>query len=181
MDRLDDMMIVAPGPGDAAALAQVHVTAWRETYADLLPAAYLEQMNVGRHARRWRGQLMAAASPEIVLAAEGREGLVGYCSGYARGEAPAEVNTLYVVRSAQKRGLGRRLLAGAARVLAARGGRSLNLWVLNGNVEARGFYEHLGGVAIAERAVRGWGGGHRETAMHWRDITRLTAAADLGR
>jgi len=178
MERLDDMVIVAAGPGDAAALAEVHVTAWRETYRGLLPAAYLAQMNTGLYARRWRRQLMAARPPEIVLAAEGRDGLVGYCAGQTRSDgASAEVSTLYVLEAVQKRGLGRRLLAASARVLQARGAASLSLWVLNGNVPARGFYEHLGGVAVAERAVRGWGGGYRETAYHWADIKPLTQMA----
>src|SRR5271157_2298979 len=174
MERLDDMVIVAAGPGDSAALAEVHVTAWRETYGGLLPSAYLAQMNTGLYARRWRRRLMAARPPEIVLAAEGRDGLVGYCAGQTRGDAAsAEVSTLYVVRAAQKLGLGRRLLAASARVLRARDAASLSLWVLNGNTAARGFYQHLGGVAVAERAVRGWGGGFRETAYHWADIESL--------
>ncbi len=178
MERLDDMNIVAAGPGDAAALAEVHVTAWRETYRGLLPAAYLAQMNTGLYARRWRRQLMAARPPEIVLAAERREGLVGYCAGQvATAEASAEVSTLYVLQAAQKLGLGRKLLAASARVLKARGAASLTLWVLNGNVPARGFYEHLGGVAVAEQAVRGWGGGYRETAYRWADIEALTRMA----
>jgi ribosomal protein S18 acetylase RimI-like enzyme len=178
MERLDDMVIVAAGPGDAAALAEVHVTAWRETYRGLLPAAYLAQMNVGLYARRWRRQLMAARPPEIVLAAEGRDGLVGYCAGQTRPDGGvAEVSTLYVLQAAQKLGLGRRLLAASARVLQARGAGSLSLWVLNGNAPARGFYEHLGARAVAERAVRGWGGGYRETAYHWADIDRLTRMA----
>jgi len=178
MERLDDMVIIAAGPGDAAALAEVHVTAWRETYRGLLPAPYLAQMNIGLYARRWRRQLMAARPPEVVLAAEGREGLVGYCAGQAGVDgAPAEVSTLYVLQAAQKLGLGRRLLAASARVLQARGAGALSLWVLNGNVPARGFYEHIGGVAVAERAVRGWGGGYRETAFHWADINLLAHMA----
>jgi ribosomal protein S18 acetylase RimI-like enzyme len=134
-------------------------------------------MNTGLYARRWRRQLMAARPPEIVLAAEGRDGLVGYCAGQARADGGAEVSTLYVLRSAQKLGLGRRLLAASARVSQARGAGSLSLWVLNGNAPARGFYEHLGGVAVAERAVRGWGGGYRETAFHWAEIDRLARMA----
>jgi GNAT superfamily N-acetyltransferase len=174
MERLDEIVIVAAGPRDAAALAEVHVTAWRETYRDLLPPTYLAQMNASLYARRWRRQLMAAHPPEIVLAAEGRDGLVGYSAGQTRAEgASAEVSTLYVIQAAQKLGLGRRLLAASACVLRARGAGSLSLWVLNGNAAARGFYEHLGGVAVAERAVRGWGGGYRETAYHWADIGSL--------
>src|SRR5258707_7610417 len=144
MERLDDMVIVAAGPGDAAALAEVHVTAWRETYRGLLPAAYLAQMNAGLYARRWRRQLMAAHPPEIVLAAEGRDGLVGYCAGQTRGdEASAEVSTLYVLQTVQKLGLGRRLLAASAPVLPARGAGSLRLLVPDGNTAAPGLLEQL--------------------------------------
>jgi ribosomal protein S18 acetylase RimI-like enzyme len=178
MERLDDMMIVVPGPGDAVALAEVHVRAWRETYADLLPDLYLRRMNAQLYARRFRRQLTAARPSEWLLAAEGRAGLVGYCAGQRRADHPmAEVSTLYLVRKAQKLGLGRRLLGAMARVLEARGALSLRLWVLDGNDAARGFYEHLGGAVGPHRPVLGWGGGFHETAFVWDDITRLSAVA----
>ncbi len=178
MQRLDDILIIAAGPGDAADLAEVHVRAWRETYAGLLPAAYLAQMNPRLHARRWRRQLDAARSSEIVLAAEGRQGLVGYCAGLSgAADGEAEVSTLYVLRSMQRLGLGRRLLGAAARVLQARGAERLTLWVLNGNLPAQAFYDHLGGEVAAERPVRGWGGGYRESAYRWADIGELAGMA----
>ncbi len=169
MQRLDDILIIAAGPGDAADLADVHVRAWRETYAGLLPAPYL-------HARRWRRQLDSERPPEIVLAAEGRQGLVGYCAGSVLAETGgAEVSTLYVLRSVQGLGLGRRLLGAAAKVLQARGATTLTLWVLDGNQPARDFYEHLGGEESADRPVQGWGGGYRESAYRWGDIGLLAA------
>jgi ribosomal protein S18 acetylase RimI-like enzyme len=176
MQRLDDILIVPAGPGDAPSLGEVHVRAWRETYAGLLPAGYLAQMNPHLYARRWRRQLTLARPPELVLAAEGREGLVGYCAGRAGAEGVAEVSTLYLLRTAQKLGLGRRLLAVTAKTLRAQGAAMLELWVLSGNIRARGFYEHLGGEAAGARPVRGWGGDLRETAYRWRNIGDL---ADL--
>ena len=144
MERLADTVIFPAGPGDAAALAKVHIESWRETYRGLLPQAYLASMDPRIHARRWRLQLTRARPQDLVLAAEGRGGLIGYCAGaMSTGEASAsraEVFTLYLVLSAQRAGLGRRLLTSAARVFSARGARSLELWVLNGNTRARGFY-----------------------------------------
>ena len=140
------------GPGDAGDLARVHVQAWRETYPDLLPKAYLDGLSVPRHARLWRRRLMS--THEVTLAAEGADSLVGYCSGgEARGRVDglAEITTLYLLREAQGLGLGRRLLTDTARVLAARGAVSLVIWVLRDNVKARGFYEHLGGRLDAAR------------------------------
>jgi ribosomal protein S18 acetylase RimI-like enzyme len=84
------------------------------------------------------------------------------------------VSTLYVLRSAQRLGLGRRLLGAAARVLQANGADALTLWVLDGNRPARAFYERLGGVETAQRPVRGWGGGLRESAFRWDDIASLS-------
>lgn len=192
MESLADFFILPAGPGDADALARVHVRAWRETYAGLLPGGYLAAMNPRLHARRWRHQLTRARAGEVVLAAEGVGGLVGYCAGAlsqaspsmgeALGEgepaegaetvaaAEAEIHTLYIVRPAQRLGLGRRLMAGAARALAAQGARRLTIWALDGNIPAHAFYAQRGGRLIGRRAVRGWGGGLTEAAYRWEDI-----------
>jgi ribosomal protein S18 acetylase RimI-like enzyme len=179
MERLAQHVILPAGPGDSGALGEVHVRAWRETYSGLLPAAYLAAMRPEIHAARWRRQLSAETLGEVVLAVEGAHGLVGYsASGLlaAKGRpADAEVFTLYLLKSAQGRGLGARLLGAAASALAAQDAKSVVIWVLSGNRAARGFYAHLGGRVLGERAVRGWGGGLTETAYHWDDIRRLTA------
>ncbi len=174
MQRLADCLIVPAGPGDAADLGRLHVDSWRETYAGILPWTYLKAMSPNVHARRWRKQLTDARSGEVALLAEGPDGLIGYCSGEVA-ETRSEVFTLYVLQRAQKLGLGRRLMAAAARVLAARGAHSLELAVLSENLAARGFYAHLGGVRVGERPVRGWGGGLMETRYRWADIGTLAS------
>ena len=176
MERLADSVVSPAGPADAAALASVHVRAWRETYVSLLPAAYLARMDVASHAARWRRRLTLARPGEAVLLAEGPGDALGYVWGATpAGATEAEVFTLYLLRAAQGRGLGRRLLACAARVLAGEGAERLRLWVLNGNRPAIGFYGHLGGRAAAERPVAGFFGLF-ETAYVWDDIRRLTEA-----
>jgi ribosomal protein S18 acetylase RimI-like enzyme len=167
--------IVPAGPGDAVDLARVHVEAWRETYPGMLPQVYLDRMSVAIHARRWRHRLMNGG--EITLAAETARGLVGYCSGdWARGGArpgEAEISTLYVLRRAQRVGLGARLLTAAARALAARGATSLVIWVLRDNMSARRFYETMGGVADRERDEAIGGGIVASVAYRWADIGTL--------
>jgi GNAT superfamily N-acetyltransferase len=172
MERLAEFAIVPAGPGDASALAEVHVTAWRETYPGLLPTAYLDRMSPPVHAARWRRQLTWARASEVVLVAEALQGLTAYCAGAVKG-ATAEIFTLYLLRRVQGLGLGRRLFATAARVLAAQGARALDVWVLNGNDRAMAFYAHLGGKHAAERPVSGWGGGLTETLYRWTDIGEL--------
>jgi ribosomal protein S18 acetylase RimI-like enzyme len=167
-------VIFPAGPQDAAELAAVHVAAWRETYRGMLPDAYLDGMETGPHARRFARSL--SANEELVLAAADRDGLVGYVAGGPSRrwrDHEAEVTTLYLLRRAQGRGLGRGLLQGAARALAAQGARSLTITVLRDNLRARGFYEHLGGTPEPARAERGPGGVTYEVSYRWPDIAAL--------
>jgi ribosomal protein S18 acetylase RimI-like enzyme len=178
VEGLLDYVISPAGPADAAALAQVHVRSWRETYPGILPRAALERMSPALHARRFRHDLTRAPAGQVTLIAESGDGAVGYVGGAllkggGRG-ADAEVSTLYVLRSAQGAGVGRALLVSAARVLKAEGAMSLLLFVLTRNDKARGFYERMGGEAFAEVASHGWGESLTEAAYRWRDIAALT-------
>jgi len=170
-------VLFPPGPADAEALARVHVTSWRETYRGLLPDAYLARMSEASHARRFGRVLLHPGPNDVTLAAADRHGIVGYAQGgpSRRGRpAEAEVATLYLLKGAQNRGVGARLLTEAARALAARGATSLVVSVLRDNVAARGFYEHLGGVAEPSRLEPGPGGAMlHEVAYAWADIRAL--------
>lgn len=170
-------VIFPPGPADAEALAQVHVRSWRETYRGILPDAYLARMSEPAHARRWRWALSYPGADDVTLAAAGRDGLVGYAAGGPSRSGRAkegEIHTLYVLREAQGRGLGRRLVEDAARALAAHGADSLMISVLRDNHRARDFYEHLGGVADPPREEPGPAGVVFEVAYRWPDIRALT-------
>lgn len=176
--RVDETFVVFPaGPADAEALARVHVAAWRETYRGLLPDAYLARMSEEAHARRFAWQLLKPGPHDVTLALADRWGVQGYAQGgpsRRRVAAEAEVATLYLLRSAQGRGLGRKLLAGTARALAAQGATSLVISVLRDNFAARGFYEHLGGEAEPPRQEPGPGGALLfEVAYRWAEITAL--------
>ncbi|CAN7151931.1 GNAT family N-acetyltransferase [Phenylobacterium sp. LjRoot219] len=170
-------LIVPAGPADAEALARVHVTSWRETYRDLLPEAFLARMSEPGHARRFRHELTRPGPHDVLLAAINPYGVFGYVAGgpsRAGVEGEAEIATLYILRSAQGRGVGRRLLTDAARTLAAHGARSLMISVLAENAPARGFYERLGGVAGEPRHEAGFGGKVWEVTYRWPEIGRLT-------
>lgn len=170
--------ILPAGPGDAGAVARVHVAAWRETYAGILPPTYLQSLSVPMQARRWRRRLMLES--EFTLIAEGADGVSAYCSGeWSRAGAAqeAEIHTLYVLRAAQRQGLGKALFTAAARVMAARGAASLLLWVLRDNAGARAFYERMGGAA--EDVSGEWVGGELVASVgyRWADLKGWLRAA----
>jgi ribosomal protein S18 acetylase RimI-like enzyme len=182
--RSSTPFIVPAGSSDAAALARVHVEAWRETYGGILPAAYLSSLSVPGQMRRFRRRLMIDS--EFTLLAETASEPVGYCAGdWARQpglngaggpSGEGEIHTLYVLRRAQRAGLGRALLIAGARVLAARGATSMVLWVLRDNAPARAFYERMGGRGEGVSGEWVGGGIVASVGYRWADLPGWLAA-----
>ena len=160
---------------DSGRIAEIHVAAWRETYADLMPPARLAALDAAERAVMWRHQLTSGTARGIAVAEQ--EGVIVGFASCARQRAPelaaagyaGEVAAIYVLRAGQRHGAGRLLMQAMARRLIAEGYRSMALWVLAANGAARGFYERLGGVAVAERVDDG----DAEVAFGWRDVARL--------
>ncbi|GAA0593511.1 GNAT family N-acetyltransferase [Craurococcus roseus] len=187
-------------PGDAAAIGAVHVSAWRNTYAGVLPDDYLAGLSAVRHAAgyeraiadRRNGHAMFVAVASGPDAPPGRpEGggdgggaVVGFVSG-GRGRRPGlcgepvagsgEVETLYLLDDYRDRGIGRRLMRAMAAHLAAVGCRSAVLWVLSDN-PTRWFYQRLGGRAAAREVIRFAGRQVEQTAYLWDPINILLMA-----
>lgn len=164
-------------PADALALAQVHVTSWRETYTGLLPDDFLTRMTDEamreRREANWRQTL--AQGQETVLVGERDAEVVAFASAGPPRDHPgvdAELYTLYALRKAQGRGLGRALLAGVARQLHEQGNRSLALWVLDVN-PTRQWYVRQGGREDGAKTVPIPGGELREVRLVWDDLAGL--------
>ncbi len=166
-------------PGDAPAIARVHVETWRAAYAGIVPDAYLVAMTESKQALQWNHTIRSAVAPEAVLVAESSDlpggRIVGFGScGRARqrpgtGPGGGEVFTLYVAPDWQGRGIGRRLLHGLLAKLKAGGLNQALVWVLSDN-PARFFYEAMGARRAAERQERFAGVRLEEAAYAWGDL-----------
>ncbi|HRJ65864.1 MAG TPA: GNAT family N-acetyltransferase, partial [Alphaproteobacteria bacterium] len=123
---------------DAAAIAAVHVQSWRESYQGIVPESHLAGLEVVERTQRWHGQLETLESPSAVFIARPAGGAGGAACGFIscgaareRFEGYAgEVYALYLLKSAQGTGLGRRLFDTARQSLAGCGINGLYLWVL---------------------------------------------------
>ncbi len=167
-------------PDDAAAIARVQVATWRSAYVGIFPAAYLDSLNDIRIAAGWADAMERPAHATLV-AAEGVARLgrpapvVGFVhAGPSEAAGTAEIFTLYVLASHQRRGIGRQLVAATARTLAD-GYSSLVIRALVANAPARAFYERLGGQAGEVRPLRVGGREIDEIAYHWPDLRQLSA------
>jgi len=142
-------------PGDAAALAQVHVAAWQVAYRGIMPDRLLDSLSVPNTQARWQQKLAQQEQLTLVCqldtdpAGTGRGEVVGFAGlGPSRdddtGEETGEVYAIYLHPDQWGQGLGHALWAQAVEALRAGGYRALTVWVLEANGRARGFYEHMG-------------------------------------
>jgi ribosomal protein S18 acetylase RimI-like enzyme len=177
--------------GDEDALALVHVRAWQTTYRGILPAEFLDALNVTARVDRWHERIESPGEGEFSFVAEaigdeGRREIVGFSSGGPEREGFAsadgvryagEVYAIYLLAGWQRQGAGRQLMASSAQALIDRGFRSVVIWVLKDNAPARGFYEALGGVLVGEKPITIGQTDLLEVAYGWPDAQRLFRAA----
>jgi GNAT superfamily N-acetyltransferase len=163
---------------DAEAIAWVHATSWRETYAGLLPESVVANVSYERTLPRWRERL-PATSPQAILVWDEPVTGFAYCGPEREGDPRyrGEVYAIYLLDASQGTGGGRRLMAESAHRLAGVGLTSLLVWVLSENHRARGFYEHLGGVYLREKPLGRPGTDGLEVAYGWADTTALRSGA----
>jgi GNAT superfamily N-acetyltransferase len=183
---VNEVRIRAAIPGDAPAIARVHVEAWRESYRGLVPEHVIEVLSVNRNVGMWAA-ILAGGHASIVHVVE-RLGivadvpeLVGFGSATdarsAELGASGEITAIYLLESVKRLGIGRILLNGLLGALAERGHRSAGLWALVDNHSTRRFYEALGGRPGPPRLVTDGPTDMHEIAYIWNDLSSFAPSA----
>jgi L-amino acid N-acyltransferase YncA len=159
---------------DGDAIARVHVAAWQQTYAGILPATFLAQLSAAEDARRWRrliGDRTRGVFIYVVEAGDG--GMVGFAAGGPNHRPDhrhaGELQALYLVAPWQRRGFCSALVRTVASHLAAAGMPSMIVWVLSKNRKARAFYRALGGQPAGRRQLEVAGVTLDAVAYGWRE------------
>jgi GNAT superfamily N-acetyltransferase len=127
---------------DAAGIARVHVQAWREAYAHLLSADFLEGISVDERSARWSSILGSDGQDRTIHVAEHRKRIVGFAvAGPARdADTPREVELFAIYLLAPQHGSG----LAQALIEATLGSRPASLWVAEDNPRAVSFYGRNG-------------------------------------
>ena len=139
---------------DVAAIAAIHIAAWRAAYRGHMPDTYLDALSMDERRRLWSG-VVTRAGPGRLTVAHVTEEPLGFCYyGPTRdkGEAVAEIYAVNVHPAAWRNGAGRALCEHAERHAAALEFPTVTLWVLKANEPARSFYQRLG--YVPDGAVR---------------------------
>lgn len=133
---------------DSAAIARIHVAAWRAAYRGLMPDGVLENLSVDRSAILWERRLWQANGAIFVVERDGE--IIGFCDLIpsrdrdAERGVVAEIGAIYIMPGHWRNGAGRMLTHRAIDEARKLGYRVLTLWALTSNLAARKFYEAIG-------------------------------------
>lgn len=137
---------------DAGAIAQIHIESWRETYRTIMPDPYLDQLSAEKREQGWKKSL---AEGPVFVALDQTNEIVGFANGGPNRENDAtegELYALYLLKSHQGQGTGKRLFDHVLEDLRRKGFPSCIVSVLADN-PSRHFYERFGGRLVFEQSI----------------------------
>lgn len=169
---------------DIQSIAVLHIEGWKAAYGGLVDQGYLDALSVEKRIEDWRGWMAAGESDTLIAEKDGKA--VGFITtGRTKtpppGSSPirplysAEVYALYLDPAVWRQGIGTALLKQASLNLKEQKHSSLCLWVLDGNVRAKGFYEKMGGQKVGSKMVEIGPSKVKEACYGWRDTASLRA------
>lgn len=143
--EISEVTIRPAGPGDAAAIARVHIASWRGAYAGIVPDEYLESLDQNQREASWSDALTTDAS--AVWIAEGDKRTLGFASlGRCRDEdaeaGDLEIYAIYLDPEAWGRGVARDLMRTMLGDVPP--STPVSLWVLADAARAQHFYRRHG-------------------------------------
>jgi GNAT superfamily N-acetyltransferase len=160
--------------GDAQAAARLHVRSWQSAYRGLIAQQYLDSLDPNAWASRYNfGQEAGGVVPATVVAVDGSTirglAITRLCRDADLSDF-GELSAIYVDPEYARTGIGRLLITAARARLRAVGATAAALWVLDGNVGARRFYERDGWAFDGTRRTHTWGGAPADEVRYRRAL-----------
>jgi GNAT superfamily N-acetyltransferase len=163
---------------DASFIGALHVEGWEE-FRSFVPPEVMAARTIGSRTAEWAGFLAGDRGNTWTTVAELDGQVVGFASTRLLDEpeyaANGEIKNLFVDATSRGQGVGRRLMADAARWLAENGGEPIVLYSFTQN-PYRGAYDRLGGRVVGERPTEWDGVVVPETAYVWASAAELIRA-----
>ncbi|HEY2527267.1 MAG TPA: GNAT family N-acetyltransferase [Xanthobacteraceae bacterium] len=163
---------------DADAIARLHADSWQTAYRGILSDDFLQGPLPENRRVLWRSRLSNAEGADQFILVDEHEGAIrGFACAFL--EADPEwgclLDNLHVVPDLKGKGLGRQLMGAVAlRVLRSNPQGRLHLWAYEQNLEARRFYERLGGVSTECHAETAPDGSQVNVVRYcWSDLSGI--------
>ena len=142
--------LVPATPADADLLAAMQADSWRHAYAGLIPAEHLEKNAPAERLATWRARMLEEAEAPLeatILRVDGHPAGFSCLMPLAEPGYGIYLDNLHVMPKFHGHGFGKLLMRHCAtRVASEWPGKPLFLYVLDGNTQARAFYQRLAGV-----------------------------------
>ena len=168
---------------DAPHIAALHAASWRHAYRGMLRDEYLDGDLECERTRVWVDRLTTPGAKQRVVLAEISNQLAGFACAF--GSEDPELGTLldnlHVRQELQHQGIGAKLMTQIASWCHEElPGEGLFLWVLEANLQARRFYEHLGATKAGEDVWQSPDGGAIPSLCYaWKRLAPLMLALNL--
>lgn len=165
---------------DVAGVAKVHVDVWNSTYANIVSQDFLDSRTVENKIPQWQ-RAIGRANPRshVYVAVTESNEVVGFTSGGPNRDASypfeGELYAIYLLKTHQGSGVGRRLFYATIDHLVVDGFKDMMLWVLEEN-STRKFYQKMGGTACGEKKEEIGGKLLNEIAYGWNELTLVDRA-----
>ena len=137
---------------DVGQIAEILVEDWKRAYRGIMDSAFLDAMSAEQ-----RYPIELQRYQKYTVAADGQI-ILGYAWNEMIEEetADCEIVALYVRYDRRKSGIGRMLFQNAMNSFRAAGKKTMIVWCLKENQEARKFYERTGGK-MDQTGTHTWG------------------------
>jgi GNAT superfamily N-acetyltransferase len=150
-------------PSDATGVATIQVECWKKAYAGIIPEKYLSSLDISTKAKSWEGGVNLNADVVRLIALEKNLPL-GFVAGLENRSSSIYPNihceawSIYVHPDHWKKGIGKVLLDGFIEEMKKLGNKSMLIWALEENLNARAFYEAMGGLLLSQKQTVNYGG-----------------------
>lgn len=134
---------------DAEGIGNVHISAWRTTYIEILPQDFLDKLSQQDFIGRAQRRLDKIDLNCFVAIDSDLKKIIGFADfGNCREkniDADGELYAIYLHKDFQGRGVGKRLFQIGFQVLKEKGFKKMMVSVFNQNTSTKIFYEKVGG------------------------------------
>ena len=154
---------------EAEAIAALHAKSWQVAYKDILSDAFLNNEVEENRLKIWTDRFANPAENEFICVAVEDEVLKGFVCVYGNDDAEwgALIDNLHVLPESKGQGIGKQLMHEAAKWIADNYPTPhFYLWVYEDNLEARRFYEKMGGENVESATYENPGGGTSNTLRY---------------
>jgi GNAT superfamily N-acetyltransferase len=141
---------------DARAVAEVHVGSWNDSFAGIVPDAFLKKLTIENRTKAF-GERLGAVNYQMYVAELDDGRIVGFADvGEPRhdvGAYDAELYAIYLFHEFQGKGIGALLFERIKQLLIEQGKNSIYLLALEVS-PYRPFYEKMGGRVVGKKQIQ---------------------------